>query len=204
MSRTPKVVEDRREQIIDAAMRVFAQKGYVRATNRDVAREAGITTGLIYYYFKSKEDLLRAALEERSPIQVMAQVTPEMLEQPPEVLLPLLFQRLLSIIESEQFVGMIRVVLPEMLHDATQVPPIALSLIQRVLTFLGNYLKVQAAKGTVRADLDVERTTQVMASSMMGIVLRRQVMRDPSVLQYTHEEIVQTILDTILHGIKPR
>src|SRR5579859_6693526 len=149
MPRTPKVVEDRREQIIDAAMRVFAQKGYVRATNRDVAREAGITTGLIYYYFKSKEDLLRAALEERSPVQVMTQITPEMLEQPPEVLLPLLFQRVLNIVEDEQFVGMIRVILPEMLHDATPVPPIALSFLQRVLAFLSNYLKVQAVRGTV-------------------------------------------------------
>jgi AcrR family transcriptional regulator len=204
MPRTPKVVEDRREQIIDAAMRVFAQKGYARATNRDVAREAGITTGLIYYYFKSKEDLLRAALEERSPVQVMAQITPEMLEQPPEILLPLLLRRVLSIVEGEQFVGMIRVILPEMLHDATQVQPIALSYLQRVLAFLSNYLKVQAARGTVRADLDVERTIQVMVSSMMGLVLRRQIVRDPSVLQYTHEEIVRAILDTILQGIKPR
>jgi len=203
MPRTPKVVEDRREQIIDAAMRVFAQKGYVRATNRDVAREAGITTGLIYYYFKSKEDLLRAALEERSPIQVVAQITPEMLEQPPEILLPMMMRRVLSIVEGEQFVGMIRVILPEMLHDATQIPPIALSFIQRVVAFLSNYLKVQAAKGTVRSDLDVERTTQVIVSSMMGLVLRRQLMHDPSVLQYTPEEIVQTILDTILQGIKP-
>jgi len=65
MARTPKVVEDRREQIIDAAMRVFAQKGYSKATNKDIAREAGITTGLIYYYFDSKEALLKAILEAR-------------------------------------------------------------------------------------------------------------------------------------------
>src|SRR5215475_13433540 len=124
MARTPKVVEDRREQIIDAALRVFAQKGFARATNRDVAQEAGITTGLIYYYFKSKEDLLKAALEERSPVQVIAHITPEMLEQPPEIFPPLLIQRVLSVIEDEQFVGVIRVILPEMLHDATQVSPI--------------------------------------------------------------------------------
>src|SRR5215472_15403149 len=99
MPRTQSTGEDRREQIIDAALHVFAQKGFARATNRDVAGEAGITTGLIYYYFKSKEDLLKAALEERSPIQVMAQITPEMLEQPPEVLLPVLVMRVLSIIE---------------------------------------------------------------------------------------------------------
>jgi AcrR family transcriptional regulator len=203
MSRTPKVVEDRREQIIDAAMRVFAQRGFARATNRDVAREAGITTGLIYYYFKSKEDLLRAALEERSPVQVMTQITPEMLEQPPDVLLPLLVMRVLNLVEGEQFVSMIRVLLPGMLHGATEVAPIALSLFQRVIAFLSNYLKVQATKGKVRADLDVDAASQVIASSMVGIVMRRQIMQDPGVLQYTHEEIVQAILGTLLQGIKP-
>ena len=65
MARTPKVVEDRRDQIIDAAMQVFAQKGFTRATNKDIAREAGITPGLIYYYFENKEALLTAILETR-------------------------------------------------------------------------------------------------------------------------------------------
>src|SRR5215472_1321677 len=150
MPRTPKVVEDRREQIIDAAMRVFAKKGFVRATNRDVAHEAGITTGLIYYYFKSKEDLLKAALEERSPVQVMAQITPEMLEQPPDALLPVLVMRVLNLVESEQFVSVARVLLPEMLHGTTEIGPIALGFFQRVLAFLSNYLKIQAARGAVR------------------------------------------------------
>ena len=203
MSRTLKVGEDRREQIIDAAMRVFAQKGFARATNRDVAREAGITTGLIYYYFKSKEDLLREALEERSPVQVMTHLPPEMLEQPPDVLLPVLVMRVLNLVEGEPFVSMIRVLLPEMLHGATEVAPIALSFFGRVLVFLSNYLKVQVTRGSVRTDLDVDAAAQVIASSMIGIVMRRQIMHDPSVLQYTHEEIVQALLGTLLPGIQP-
>ena len=203
MSRTLKVGEDRREQIIDAALRVFAQKGFARATNRDVAREAGITTGLIYYYFKSKEDLLRAALEERSPVQVIAHMTPEMLSQPPDVFLSLLLMRVLNLVEGEQFVSMIRVLLPEMLHGATEVAPIALSFFQRVIAFLSDYLKGQATRGKLRADLDVDAAAQVIVSSMIGLVMRRQIMHDPSVLPYTHEEIVQAILGTLLQGIKP-
>ncbi len=183
MSRTPKVGEDRREQIIDAAMCVFAQKGIACATNRDVAREAGITTKLIYSSFKSKEDVLREALEERSPVQVMTHITPEMLEQPPDVLLPLLVMRVLNLVEGEQFVSMIRVLLPEMLHEATEVAPIALSFFQRVIAFLSTYLKVQATRGKLRTDLDVDAAAQVIASSMIGIVMRRQILHDPSVLQ---------------------
>ena len=203
MARTPKVVEDRHEQIIDAALRVFAEKGFARATNRDIAREAGITTGLIYYYFKSKEDLLKAALEERSPVHLMTQVSPAMLEQPPTVLLPLLITRVLSLVESEQFVNIIRVLLPEMLHGDTEIAPILLGFFQRVLDFLSNYLKIQAARGGVRADLDADATAQIIASSMIGMVMRRQIIRDPGVLQFTQEKLVKAVLDTFLQGILP-
>ena len=203
MARTPKVVEDRREQIIGAAMRVFAQKGFARATNRDIANEAGITTGLIYYYFKSKEDLLREALEERSPMQIMAQVTTEMLEQPPETLLAIMLKRVLDVVEDEQFISMIRILLPEMLHGEAEVAPIALSLFQRLAAFLGKYLEAQITRGSVRSDLNVDMTTQVLISSMIGMVLRRQIMRDPMVLRLTHEEIVHAILELALPGIQP-
>src|SRR5215471_8247417 len=102
MPHTPKVAEGRREQIIDAAMHVFAQKGFARATNRDVAREAGITTGLIYYYFESKEALFKAIMEERSPMQIVSTITPEMLEQPPEAFLPMIIKRVLAVVENER------------------------------------------------------------------------------------------------------
>ena len=55
MARTPKVVDDRREQILEAAMHVFAQKGYARATTKDIASAAGITPGLIYTTLRTKK-----------------------------------------------------------------------------------------------------------------------------------------------------
>ena len=54
----------RRTQILDAAARVFADRGYHRTTVRDVAREAGIADGTIYLYFTSKQDLLLALIAQ--------------------------------------------------------------------------------------------------------------------------------------------
>src|SRR3989442_1797035 len=58
--------EERREQILDAALRVFSEKGFAGASIRDIAREAGITEGLIYHYFESKDQLTEAVWKERS------------------------------------------------------------------------------------------------------------------------------------------
>nr|MCR5661372.1 TetR family transcriptional regulator [bacterium] len=44
--------EARREQIIQAALKVFSEKGFLAATNKDIAAAAGIAPGLIYHYFK--------------------------------------------------------------------------------------------------------------------------------------------------------
>src|SRR6202051_2003684 len=99
MARTPKVVEDRREQIIDAAMHVFAQKGYSKATNKDIAYEAGITPGLIYYYFESKEALLNAILEDRSPLKLVTSLPPQALALPPEKFFFMLIRQALDIVE---------------------------------------------------------------------------------------------------------
>src|SRR5262245_66572934 len=52
-----------RERILDAAMEVFAQAGYRRASMDQVAEAAGLTRQAVYHYFRSKTDLFRASVE---------------------------------------------------------------------------------------------------------------------------------------------
>ncbi|MFN3945746.1 MAG: TetR/AcrR family transcriptional regulator [Allosphingosinicella sp.] len=55
-------LEERRQHIIDAAMRLFARNGFHRTTMRDIFEEAGLSAGAVYNYFKSKEDIFEAAV----------------------------------------------------------------------------------------------------------------------------------------------
>lgn len=52
--------EETRDRILDAALRQFRERGFEKATMRDIALEAGVATGAAYYYFRSKEDLVMA------------------------------------------------------------------------------------------------------------------------------------------------
>jgi len=202
LARTPKIVEDRREQIIEAALRVFAQKGFVRATNKDIANEAGITPGLIYHYFESKEALLQAVIEEASPIQSIRSLPPEMLTQSPEILLRFVVGQMLAIAESEPFLRLVRVFLPELLHNQN-VSPLSLSTLQEATQFLENYLAEKMDNGELRK-ADPALNAQVIFACVSGMVLRRQIMHDPQALQYTHEEIVDSIVSMTLDGLRPR
>lgn len=55
-----------REQLLDAAARVFARQGYAGTKILDIVKEAGLSTGAVYGRFKSKNDLLREAVVRRS------------------------------------------------------------------------------------------------------------------------------------------
>lgn len=53
-----------RSKIINAALLCFAEKGYAKASNREIARRSGLTSGSLYHYFDSKAALYRAALHD--------------------------------------------------------------------------------------------------------------------------------------------
>jgi TetR/AcrR family transcriptional regulator, fatty acid metabolism regulator protein len=63
MAKAPPV--DRRRQILDAAIRVFARQGFHSCRVSDIADEAGVAYGLVYHYFSSKEQVMNELFTER-------------------------------------------------------------------------------------------------------------------------------------------
>ncbi len=56
--------QERRKSILDAARKVFSEKGYLNAAVRDIALEASLSPGLIYHYYEGKDELYGAICEE--------------------------------------------------------------------------------------------------------------------------------------------
>lgn len=56
---------DKRQRILEAALRVFAERGFYNAKVSEVAKAAGVADGTIYLYFKNKDDLLIQLFEDR-------------------------------------------------------------------------------------------------------------------------------------------
>lgn len=75
------LTEQRRKQILDAALAVFSRKGYGEATIPDIAREGGVAVGTIYNYYPSKRDILVSIMADR----VLTQPFRELMEQSPEL-----------------------------------------------------------------------------------------------------------------------
>ncbi|SHI17885.1 transcriptional regulator, TetR family [Sporobacter termitidis DSM 10068] len=64
MTRISKPPKERRKEILDAALELFLKNGYENTSVADIVARLGVAQGLFYYYFKSKEEVYRAALEQ--------------------------------------------------------------------------------------------------------------------------------------------
>ncbi len=64
MAEKSSAVEDKRRLLLDAAVRVFARKGFHASRVGDIAEEAGVAHGLLYHYFDSKDEVLEAVFHE--------------------------------------------------------------------------------------------------------------------------------------------
>ena len=73
-------LEARRQSILDAATKVFSQKGIASATMAEIASEAGISPGAIYRYFENKEQLARGCMSESAEAVKKAWENPAALE----------------------------------------------------------------------------------------------------------------------------
>ena len=202
MSRKPGPIENRREQIINAAIKVFAKKGFAASTNSDVAKEAKITPGLIYHYFKSKEDLLRSAIEGNPTRKLLRSMPPELLSLPTSEFLHAVASQFLEIAEDEDFVRLIRVYLPEVIRNP-RIATAGLSTIQRVVETLEKALSEKMENGELRKG-NASLHAQLFLGAIMDIVLRRQITKDPTTLRFTREEIIDSLVDVTMRGLEPR
>ncbi|MCD6508923.1 MAG: TetR/AcrR family transcriptional regulator [Thermoprotei archaeon] len=64
---------DVRNKIVEAAMQVFAERGFFNATTDEVARAAGVSKGLIFWYFRRKDDLIKEVAKRSLPLDIISE-----------------------------------------------------------------------------------------------------------------------------------
>ncbi len=182
--------EQRRAQLIDTALGVFAEKGVEGTTVKDLAEAAGVAQGLLYHYFRSKEDLLRAALERHYFLPELQRLTCPDRDRPArEVLLEV----------GEGFAALLRDRRPLLQVMVAEAPtnPAAAERVQRAARegarLLGEYLQSRVAAGELRPH-DTEATARLLLSALLMAHLTDTV----------DDGLVVGAVDTILHGVVAR
>lgn len=160
--------EERREQILDAAMRLFGQKGYQGTSIRDIAREVGITEGLIYHYFENKEQLLEACWRSRSWFPRLQ----ALLERAPGMPLSLVLHELLSDFLTTLYANRDAVVMcaVEMQHHS-ELAAFYMERIEANQEMIARLVRSRQAEGEVHPDVDPVVVSTLLLGSSYSLLL---------------------------------
>jgi AcrR family transcriptional regulator len=178
---TPAHEQAVRDRIIAAALRVFGEKGYRRATVQDVVRESGLSVGAIYTYFKSKDELFLASCDLTSG-RGLAELAERITAGTTAV------ERLLIGIDVylrsiDEFQGMAgQATLVQAWAEAEQEPSVREMLVRRREQLVGAgqmLVREGIARGELPAWLDVEGFTRAFIGMLDGLLLQRIEAGDP-------------------------
>jgi AcrR family transcriptional regulator len=156
--------ERRRDAIIEAAVRLFCEKGYEGTTIRDIAHQVGVTEGLLYHYFPSKSALIGECWRQREwHAQAVAVVREAGGRHVAEVLRRLITENLAVMYQNG---AAFRMHAAELLRDG-ELAALSQRDNDETHEVVARYLRRQQETGHIRADLD----PQIVAGTILGTTI---------------------------------
>jgi AcrR family transcriptional regulator len=189
---------EKRRLILDAAVRVFARKGYHTSRVGDIAEEAGIAHGLLYHYFSSKEQVLETVFRENWSELLAAFARIEASDEP----------------ASEQLDGIVKVLLrswrnaPDlvrvMVREVARSPHLQgqVDEIREGFVTIQRVIERGQADGSFRADLDARLASWIVYGSLEELLTGWVLGQLPD----DDEEVARaerTVVDVVCGGLAP-
>jgi len=145
---------DRRRQILDAAVRVFARQGFHTCRVSDIADEAGVAYGLVYHYFQSKEKVLDTLFLERWSILLEAIAEIDARDVPARAKLDAVASFIVDSYRHDP--ELMKVIIVEVTRAANSFGQTHLEDIARAYTGIADIVRKAQADGSFRSDIAPE------------------------------------------------
>jgi TetR/AcrR family fatty acid metabolism transcriptional regulator len=193
---------EKRDLILEAAITVFARMGYHGARVSDIAREAGIAYGLVYHYFKNKEEILRTIFDERwsgfleglEGIADSAGTTENKLVSVAALMLNAYRLR----------PEWVKVLVLEIQRSSRFAEPSQQRAIGGLVQVIARLVREGQGNGELRGDMDPEVASYLFIGGLEIIITARvlDVLKiEPGAEQEYYQKVARTVVEVFLHGL---
>ena len=177
----------RRAELLDVALRLFAEGGFQATTIADISAAAGTAHGLVYHYFKSKDELLLAVLERNSFLPSLRELLAIAPDQPAAEVLPRIATGFSAMVAARaDFMSLV-------VRESQTNPEVAAAmgqLIGEALELLAAYLEGRIAAGELRP-----HDATVTARAIFQAIVAGHLNRLPAA------GFELGLVDVVLHGV---
>jgi AcrR family transcriptional regulator len=164
------LLEARRNQILDAAALVLAEKGFHGATTKEIAARAGVSEGTIYNYFDSKFGLLMGLMSRLSEVDHLPVEMEASSQRDVRDFFVSAFQHRLNRIEHGE--GLLQAILPEVFVNPELRQQFYHEYVRPITILLEQYVESQIGLGHLRP-VDVPLTVRTLQATFVGLLVLR-------------------------------
>jgi TetR/AcrR family fatty acid metabolism transcriptional regulator len=192
------LITARRNQILDAAAIVFAEKGFHPTTTKDIAKQAGVSEGTIYNYFDSKSGLLLGIFERMKATIVQQELPPVPDGADVRAVVTAILYHPLNALKQDDF-ALFRIVISEMLVNEELRALYYQQILAPTLALAEGFLQQQFAQ----RDLDpaaVGLITRAISGMVLGLLLEH-IMGD-ALLAEQWDQLPGVLADLIVNGLE--
>ena len=196
--------EERKEQIITAALEVFAQKGYDGTSNRLIAKAAGLNSAaLIYHYFPSKTDLFKACLERITAVEDLKRDLTTGQDKPPEVYLKKVAMSYLKTLTGKPVNRLFLMILAAA-QSHPELMPILMGRLSEVIFFpLLSYFTRMSAEGRLKPVSPVTAAQELLGPLMLRAIAGALMEKSLPFVFQDDEDFIDTHIRVFFDGIRP-
>jgi AcrR family transcriptional regulator len=195
--------EARPGEIVQAALEVFAERGFAGAKLDEIAARAGISKGALYLYFETKEEIFRAVVREAvAPNLDMVEAMLAQATIPFPELLRLLFARIAQVVVNTRLGAVAKLVVGE----SRNFPDLARvwhdEVVSRALTAMSGAIARAQARGEVRPGDPRLHAFSIMGPVLAGVIWR-ETFTPVGAPGLDLEALIRQHADTVLAGLVP-
>lgn len=196
--RKKNISKQRKQQILNAALKVFSEKGFAGATTAEIARTAGISEGTIYKYFGSKRELLMSLIDNQV-VAAFPEQLPRILSQPIVTGLEGLFSGWLNKTLDRAYD--IQPIVTEVQRDPEFRERYVKQILTPILAMSQEYVEAQVKRGFFRP-VNNELVAHIITAIFLGLAVLDRLEGATGLLhKLPQEETRAEMINLLLHGI---
>jgi AcrR family transcriptional regulator len=191
------MIEARRTQILLGAAKVFAEKGYHKATTKEVAQAAGVAEGTIYNYFTNKRELLLAMIDLIGA-QSLKNIVVDAPPADPKVLLTMILRNRYQLLE--QYGHLIAPIMAEVFNDADLREAVYHQILMPIISHLEQYIQAHINSGEFRPIDPMLVTRGVIGANIINFAIKLSGL-DPRYENISADEMIEQLVSLFLDGL---
>lgn len=187
---------DTKEKILKSALKLFSQKGYLRTTTKEIAKEAQVAEVTLFRYFTSKEALFIDVLKNQSFLPTLKDLLPKLKKKNYKESLKTIAKYYFNLLKKKK--DLICIMHTEIFQYPTEIREIHSKMIHEVYLVFASYLEELKKDGVLRKDLDSNYASLAYFGMLFNLFIKKELLRRKIDLR----KALQTYIEIFYEGTR--